>query len=71
MFLPSLINGLRWALPAWRSQYKQLNVGQGMVEYALILILVSVCLVILAAILGPGVGNIYSNIINAMNGAQE
>jgi pilus assembly protein Flp/PilA len=40
--------------------------GQGLVEYALILVLVA--LVVLAAllILGPGIGNAYSTIVNAI-----
>ena len=71
MFLPSLVTWLRCNLPAWRSYQKQLNAGQSLVEYALILILVSICLVILAAVLGPGVGNIYSNIVNTMQGIQK
>jgi pilus assembly protein Flp/PilA len=37
--------------------------GQGLVEYALVLIFVAVVLVLLLAILGPGVGNMYNNIL--------
>lgn len=43
--------------------------GQGLVEYALILIFVSVVLVFLLTVLGPGIANIYSNILVAVNGA--
>lgn len=42
--------------------------GQGLVEYALILIFVAVVVVFLIAILGPGVGNMYSNIVAALQG---
>ena len=38
--------------------------GQGMAEYALILSLVAVVVVLVLAILGPAVGNVYSNILN-------
>ena len=40
--------------------------GQGLVEYALILIFVAVVLVLLLVILGPGVANTYSNIISSI-----
>ncbi len=37
--------------------------GQGLVEYALILILVAVVVIIILAVLGPSIGNLYSNVI--------
>ncbi len=37
--------------------------GQGLVEYALILILVAVVVLVILALLGPAIGNIFSNII--------
>ncbi len=37
--------------------------GQGLVEYALILMLVAVVVIIVLALLGPPIGNIFSNII--------
>jgi pilus assembly protein Flp/PilA len=40
--------------------------GQGLVEYALILVLVAVVVIIILVLLGPAIGNIFSNIINAM-----
>lgn len=43
--------------------------AQGLVEYALILMFVSVVLVFLLTVLGPGITNIYSNILVAINGA--
>jgi pilus assembly protein Flp/PilA len=38
--------------------------GQGLVEYALILIFVAVVVIALLVILGPGLTNIYGNIID-------
>jgi pilus assembly protein Flp/PilA len=38
--------------------------AQGLVEYALIIILVAVIVLVVLAILGPGVGNMFSNVIN-------
>jgi pilus assembly protein Flp/PilA len=37
--------------------------GQGLVEYALIIVLVAIVVLISLALLGPAVGNIFSNII--------
>ena len=37
--------------------------GQGLVEYALILILVAVVIIVVLALLGPAIGNMFSNII--------
>lgn len=42
------------------------NKGQGLVEYALILVLVSVVVIVVLAILGPTIGNIFSNIMRAL-----
>lgn len=42
------------------TQYQK---GQGLVEYALILILVAVAVLVILALLGPAIGNMFSNII--------
>ena len=41
--------------------------GQGLVEYALILVLVAVVVIAILLLLGPVVGNVFSNIIYVMN----
>jgi pilus assembly protein Flp/PilA len=38
--------------------------GQGLVEYALILVLIALVVIVILALLGPAVGRIFSNIIN-------
>jgi pilus assembly protein Flp/PilA len=38
--------------------------GQGLVEYALILILASIIVVVILYLLGPAIGNLYSNIVD-------
>ena len=38
--------------------------GQGFLEYALILSLVAIIIVIVLALLGPAVGNLFSNVIH-------
>lgn len=37
--------------------------GQGLVEYALILVMVVIVVIVILALIGPAVGNIFSNII--------
>ena len=41
--------------------------GQGLVEYALILVLVAVVVIVILALLGPAIGNIFSNIVGNLN----
>jgi len=40
--------------------------GQGLVEYALILVLVSVVVIIVLALLGPAIGNVFSTIMGKL-----
>lgn len=40
--------------------------GQGLVEYALILVLVAVVVIAILTMLGPAVGNVFSTIMNAI-----
>lgn len=40
--------------------------GQGLVEYALILVLVALIVLVILALLGPAIGNVFSNIINSI-----
>lgn len=37
--------------------------GQGLVEYALILVLVAVVVILILGILGNSIGNVFSNIL--------
>jgi pilus assembly protein Flp/PilA len=37
--------------------------GQGLVEYALILVFVALVVLVILVIMGPAVGNLYSNVI--------
>jgi pilus assembly protein Flp/PilA len=37
--------------------------GQGFTEYALIMLLVALAVIVILAVLGPAIGNLYSNII--------
>ena len=37
--------------------------GQGLIEYALLLVLVAVVVIVVLALLGPAVGNVFSNVV--------
>jgi len=40
--------------------------GQGLVEYALIIVLVALVVIALIALFGPSVGNLFSNIVRVV-----
>ena len=40
--------------------------GQGLVEYALILVLVAIVVIVILALLGPSIANIFSDIVDAI-----
>lgn len=41
--------------------------GQGLVEYALILVLVAIVVIAILALLGPQIGNVFSRITSGLN----
>jgi pilus assembly protein Flp/PilA len=40
--------------------------GQGLVEYALIMLLVALAVIIVLALFGPFIGGLYSNIVQSI-----
>jgi pilus assembly protein Flp/PilA len=40
--------------------------GQGLVEYALILVLVAIVVIVILALLGPAIGKVFSDIMTAI-----
>ena len=46
--------------------HRPLDSGQGLVEYALILMLIAVVVIVVLALLGPAVGNMYSNVVSGI-----
>jgi pilus assembly protein Flp/PilA len=42
--------------------------GQGLVEYALILVLVAIVVIAILALLGPQIGNVFSRITSGLTG---
>ena len=43
------------------------EVGQGLVEYALILALVALVVIVVLSLLGPSIGNVFSNVVDKLN----
>lgn len=37
--------------------------GQGLIEYALILVLVAIAVIVVLALLGPAIGKMFSNVV--------
>jgi len=56
------------AFLTFRSPYLQREKGQGLVEYAVILVLVAIVVITALEVLGPQIGNIYSTISNSLPG---
>jgi pilus assembly protein Flp/PilA len=40
--------------------------GQGLVEYALILVLVAIVVIVILTLLGPAIGNVFSTILASL-----
>ena len=40
--------------------------GQGLVEYALILVLVAIVVIAILLVLGPAIGNVFSEIVSQL-----
>lgn len=40
--------------------------GQGLVEYAMIIVLVAVVVIIVLILMGPSVGNLYSSVVTSI-----
>ena len=47
--------------------YQPREEGQGLVEYALILVLVAVVVIVILALLGPVIGNVFSGIVQGLS----
>jgi pilus assembly protein Flp/PilA len=46
--------------------FRETRKGQGLVEYALILVFVAIIIVVILAFLGPAIGNVFSDMINLL-----
>lgn len=52
----------------FKNKHNKNEKGQGLVEYALILVLVSIVVIAAATVLGPQIGGVFSDINTAMGG---
>jgi pilus assembly protein Flp/PilA len=63
-------NGKELTLSHFRQESNMLffphEEGQGLVEYALILVLVAVVVIAILTLLGPTIGNVFSNVIRQL-----
>jgi pilus assembly protein Flp/PilA len=48
---------------------KRSQSGQGMVEYALILVLVSIVVIVVLLTMGQQINNVFSNVVVALGGS--
>ncbi len=48
--------------------FSQKEKGQGLVEYALILVLVAIVVIAVLTIMGPMIGNVFSTINDSLSG---
>ena len=62
---------LRYAKVYLNLQSDEMDVGQGLVEYAMILVMVSVVMVVLLTVLGPSIQNIFKNILFHIQGVES
>jgi pilus assembly protein Flp/PilA len=66
-----VLNELQRALMAFQHHTRKFNEGQGLVEYALILVLVAVVVIFIMSVMGSTMGNIFSNIVCGVMDAQN
>jgi pilus assembly protein Flp/PilA len=57
------LNGNTYGKEVSEMVFRPKQAGQGLVEYALILVLIAVVVIVILALLGPAIGNVFSNII--------
>jgi pilus assembly protein Flp/PilA len=50
----------------WRTRRTRQQLGQGMVEYALILVLVSIVVIVILLTMGNQINNVFSNVVAAL-----
>ena len=46
--------------------YKPTETAQGLVEYALILVLVAIVVIVILALLGPAIGDVFSTVLHSV-----
>ena len=59
------MSNLIWKLRGFATRQE----GQGMVEYALILVLVSIVVIVVLLTMGKQIENVFSNVVTALSGS--
>jgi pilus assembly protein Flp/PilA len=54
---------------SYKSGMQRTQHGQGMVEYALILVLVSIVVIVVLLTMGNQINNVFSNVVVALGGS--
>ena len=44
--------------------YPSVGEGQGLIEYSLVIALVAIIIIVVLALLGPAIGNMFSNVVS-------
>jgi pilus assembly protein Flp/PilA len=65
--LSSLYLRLQELVERAKSNLTEREEGQGMVEYALILVLIAVVVIVILQVVGKQVNNVFSNVSNGLN----
>jgi pilus assembly protein Flp/PilA len=55
----------------FRSSSGKKQRGQGLVEYALILVLIAVVVIVALSLLGPNIGGVFSDILDQLEAATD
>ncbi|MDX1990831.1 MAG: hypothetical protein SF029_00480 [bacterium] len=71
MLFQAFVTWLHTTFIAWNAatperEPRQQETGQGLVEYALIIVFIGVVVMALLLVLGPSISNMYSNILDAV-----
>lgn len=46
--------------------YPSTSEGQGLIEYSLVIALVAIIIIVVLALLGPAIGNMFSNVVSSI-----
>lgn len=71
MIFEAVYDGLHATLLTWQRKAREMDGGQGLVEYALILVLVAVVVIVVLSLMGPAIGNVFSNVLCGVMDAQN
>ena len=68
LFQPATLAWSTRPLEGVQNMYLPNDLGQGLVEYALILVLVAIVVIAILLLVGPRIANIFSKVTNGLSG---